>query len=459
MRLTAKVFLTIILLSVALGICTVAHAKVETVQITVNLIDDYTGKPVPHSIAFQHSQCMYWGNHEAIGEECSCFESELYPAHNWGLVGLEPCKCGERWDDFTQHTPWDPLSSSGTFTLKTGHTYLLTLIYNPFGYGEYYIRPRPAAYIYADPETGMVTFEKNGVNLIKTAENTFQMKLTNRGAPVEVNINATKLMDGADPGDLKFAFKVWNLTDEQMDEVFDIQEAFDKELFSCVDPEIFSQYETWEEFAEANNYETYEDFVNDVMTPQAYENLCKLVQSRLAKYQYTVVYNEGKNVPILNKTFSAYNTGEDLYEKFNYVISEVEQKGNSICEDPAVYAICGEVYGGYQSMPSNLDEEVRPAPRFIFFDTPTPMTYNIRSIIGISPSTGMLGKTQEEEEMEDVDTSQLFIFNNTTCPYADRPDYPAAEVPATGDKSCVGLWMALMLLAGGAMLMLMRRHA
>ena len=117
MKRIMKLLLGCLLLTVLLGLCVAAQADVETVTVTINVVDGATMEPVPKSLYAYHSQCVTTKYH---GEDnCDCFDSLTY---YWAFRNLTPCECGERWEsDWTQE-------STGTRMLKAQHPEMETFL-------------------------------------------------------------------------------------------------------------------------------------------------------------------------------------------------------------------------------------------------------------------------------------------------------------------------------------------
>lgn len=444
MKRMAKMTALVLLALVLLGLCAAAVAEVEEVTITINVVDSVTGEPLDKQIILRHSQCIYWKYHEENNEECDCFDDSSAWGNNWFMRGLTPCDCGEIWSPHTQSTS-SPHTGTGTFTIKTGHKYLVSVYYNVFGYGEHHVRPRPAPYIYADPETGELSFVGNGVELSMTDSTTFRYPLVNRVAPVEVNLNATKLMDGEDPGEQVFSFKVWQVTESQMQEYFDISN-----LIMLLKEDELPEWK--EEYEEMDFYE----FVQLTFTPKQYGLILERLTEKLDKLPHTIVSSSGKTVPILNRTFSPYDFEQVDSDSFgidyNFIIAEVQESGNGVCEDKVIYGVTLRVGGFYPTLPSNLEDDMTP-PTHIdqMFDVQHPMHASYWFPMAIHPELGfgfLDGEVTEEE------IAEMFVFRNTTCPYADPAPTEVPEVPATADGGFPIYWAALLLV--GVMVMILR---
>ena len=454
MKRIMKLLLGCLLLTVLLGLCVAAQADVETVTVTINVVDGATMEPVPKSLYAYHSQCVTTKYH---GEDnCDCFDSLTY---YWAFRNLTPCECGERWEsDWTQESEGWHKHTSFTFTMKTGHKYLVGMKYDHFGNNEYYTRQMPSAYMWADPKTGEITLQKNGVDLVKTGENTYQLRLLSRLKPVTVDLRATKLYEGKDPGDKKFAFKIWKLTDEEMAQVFDLESAIQP---GDPVPEWKPEYDSME----------FDEIFRDVFSEELQKIIIGRIRERLEQFEpETTVYNKGKNITLHNKTYTAEDfpksTGKSEVISYNYVIAEVEQTGNGVCEDSAIYAVSGTVYGSYLTLPSGVDadkaqtmEKVQGGVYWYILDEQQPITSTITGAIGISMTDGLFSYDETDLREMGADLSDIFIFRNTACPYTDAnngiPVTP--DVPATGDGSSLMLWAGLMLAAGAALLLLRRR--
>ena len=151
---------------------------------------------------------------------------------------------------------------------------------------------------------------------------------------------------------------------------------------------------------------------------------------------------------------------ESMQETFNYVIAEVIEPGKPICYDKAVYGISASLWAYYNTLPSSLEDDWEPSSGMMYGEAKEPIRYDVNFICGINSEEGLIAL--EGEEAQKVDTKDIFIFRNRTCPFYNpgESETPAAPaVPQTGDNSPIMLWLALVCVSGMALLNFKRKKA
>jgi len=199
---------------------------------------------------------------------------------------------------------------------------------------------------------------------------------------VTLNLDAIKYLDNENPGKVKFAFKVWELTDEQMRELFDIRNLLsvlpkeENPLLSdddVPDTPVIEQIpltppdlsiKTEDESIGGGSpsigyieqlpvFRTIE-IVNPLskLTNAQITKIADALREKLDKLPYTIVYNSGKAVDFADKTY----TEEDIGGK-NFVITEIHDPSKPFIYDHAVYAysvdVVGVVTGIVEALPIN----------------------------------------------------------------------------------------------------------
>ncbi|MBR4082307.1 MAG: LPXTG cell wall anchor domain-containing protein [Clostridia bacterium] len=314
-----------------------------------------------------------------------------------------------------------------------------------------------------------------------------------------IDINATKLFDGQDPGERKFTFKVWKLTAEQLLTVFpELLTEAETDIPVVTPPDVMvtdivigqrtetpapittstpapqttppgaveivfpvitpPQYPILYTVAREITIggitytgNPYHSFVSS-LTPEKSATILPRVRKALEQYPYTTVRNDGKNISVYHETFNQNELPVPFNATYYTVIAEVEEKGNGICEDTAI-CICGwsvqkrrVQIGGWLPDQKEFEDAFEGGITTTIFDCG--LLYFAR----LSAEDGFISlKTPFDAEGE-IQPEDVMLFRNKTCPNADPGD-----LPATGDSTSMLLLTATALMALAAIIALRRR--
>ena len=439
------------------GLCVGALAQEETATITVRIIDPAVNRLVGRKVRLAHGECMDgWHNLLENPQPCDCII----------------CPCGEEWidnkdyprDDGLQDRDYGRHGENWTVTIRKGHIYTLSALggrdYVSKDYG--YIRNDRRVIDWTGDSIQVYRVnDRSKTNLNADGSNIVTFEFEPLYTPVSFNFSAVKTMDGGDPGDLVFNFKVWELTKEQMEEVFSEEDVLTPEYF----PEI--PQEAWEN-PEWMPPEEYIDEFMQFLEEEIPRRMVKVVREKLESYPAAeTLTNEGRNVNYTTREFTFYDldsgTEGTRYTEKYYVFAEMKEPDQPICYDDAVYALTLGIQGWNPPTPVSLadedgmnfsNDEVKEEQR----KYREPLRTAIRQMGSISTARGW----EQIDSPTEADLASKFIFANRTCPFynPDEPDIPdqqeASAMPQTGDSGHMMMWLLLAAASAAALLALKR---
>lgn len=318
-------------------------------------------------------------------------------------------------------------------------------------------------------------------------------------ASATIDINATKLFDGQDPGERKFTFKVWKLTAEQLLTVFpELLTEAETDIPVVTPPDVIvtdsviaqrtetpgplttstpapqttppRAVETVSPVITPPKYpilytvareitiggitytgNPYHSFVSS-LTPEKSATILPRVRKALEQYPYTTVRNDGKNISVYHETFNQDELPVPFDATYYTVIAEVAEKGNGICEDTAI-CICGwsvqkrrVQIGGWFPDQEEIGDSIGGGTTTTIFDCG--LLYFAR----LSAEDGFISLKAPFDAEGEIQPEDVLTFRNKTCPDAD-----SGNLPATGDNTPMLLLTAAALMALAAIIALRRR--
>ncbi|MBR5230898.1 MAG: LPXTG cell wall anchor domain-containing protein [Clostridia bacterium] len=283
-----------------------------------------------------------------------------------------------------------------------------------------------------------------------------------------VKVDATKYLDDKDPGREKFAFKVWELTERQWNELFNIDILLsvlpenERPVRPVIPDDGVIEFipsnpstgipNTGEKIESLRNPGIIspepaplpDDFISDdplsVLTEDQLTKIADHLRKKLDKLPYTIVYNNGKTVPFIDETYA-----EEEFEKKYFAITEVHDPSKPFCYDHSVYGYSVDIvkFGIIVSPvlpPVMNDEVVRPPVSGDHIESI--MVSN--TMFCVSPEHGMhVGPVSEGID----EPADHFIFNNRTC----------KDVPQTGDNTNFAFLAALAVIGMIGMTVIIRK--
>ena len=423
-------------------LCAGALAEEDSVELTLHMIDPAVNQEAGQSAYLKHGECLEWG-HWGGKRECDCFL----------------CPCGEEWrhDDFSaarQDRRVEDFDITTTVTVKKGHMYTLD-VYNgndhvPHGSDYQYVQQYKIDYYSGDSVAIYDEVAGNNINLNADGKNELTLAFDPLYIPTSFTFEGTVTMNGEDPGSQTFDFYVWELTEEQKDEIFDIDSLFTPENFPELPAEGWTDPD-WEPESEEQAL-WLEDFMENTVP----RRLARLVRQRALAYPATAtISSSGSKLRYTTREFTFYDLTEGVigskYTNVHYVIAGVNAPSESICYDDAIYAFSLFVRGFNPQTPVSLDVEEK------FVVSRRPLEYYLQNFIGFSSERGYV-EAPYEHNLKDI-----MVFLNRTCPFYNPPAAPEAPaapaVPQTGDNSPILVWLALACISGMALLTLNRKKA